>query len=388
MRNERKVPADGSSPAGKYVWPIPSALFSLVCNNILLKNIKIMSKYCCLLLIILLMLCFALPVSADTVLNSADFGSIAEALDAIPADAGNIDLLLAAGVFAPDDARLEIPADRGITALRMLPADRTAPVSLPDLERICANGIPLEIGEGLEFENGSIYGGACVSKGETVIESSSVTVAGTVGFVFGGGFAENGGTSIVKKTAVTVSEGALVYYEVFGAGHAYGEGSRVSSDSAAASLDGTTDYLLGAGFAEDGGHSECGETSLLVSESGNVAVALFGGGSAAGAGSLSSVGNTLARLSGKAHWTFPGDFAFGGGETRLDRAGRVEILSEGSVVNAYQGSFASDPGSKSSVNTAELMNCGTAELVIDRGQASDGGSVNTMITAVFPCSAP
>ncbi len=337
---------------------------------------------------VLLMLCNFLTVSADIVLNTADFGSITDALDAIPEKAGEVSLLLAADVFGVDDGRLEIPRDRGIRAIRILPAEDAERVSFPGLERICANGIPLEIGSGVELESAAIYGGPCVSGKEVPMEKSSVRIEGTVGFAFGGGLAENGGFSIVVNPSVTVAEGGLVYYEVFGGGHAYGEGSRVFSQSSSVLLDGTTDYVLGAGFAEDGGNSECVKTSLQVGAAGNVAVALFGGGSAAGENSLSTVGNTLTQLSGKAHWTFPGDFAYGGGQTRLSGAGRVEILPSGSVVNAYQGSFASDPGSSAEVNTAELMNCGTAELVIDRGQAADGGAVNTMITANFPCDAP
>ena len=347
-----------------------------------------MSKINHLFVIILLSLLIVLPVCADAAINTAEYGSITEALDAIPEDAGNVSLMLAPGVFGTDDIQLDIPSDRGITSIRILPAEESGKVSLPDLERICANGIPVEIGKGVELEIASVYGGACVSGKEEKLATSSVTVCGTVGFVFGGGFADDGGYSAVTDPSVTVAEGALVYYEVFGGGHAHGEGSRVFSQSASVSLDGTTDYLLGAGFAEDGGISECVETSLQVGESGEAAVALFGGGSAAGEGSLSTVENTRVQLSGKAHWTFPGDFAFEGGVTRLSRAGRVEVLPSASVVNAYQGSFASDPGSSAEVNTAELMNCGTVELVIDRGQAADGGTVKTMITANFPCSAP
>ena len=158
------------------------------------------------------------------------------------------------------------------------------------------------------------------------------------------------------------------------------------SDLTNISLLGTTDYLLGAGFAEDGGSSGCTQTTILVGETGDVEVALFAGGSAAGEGSRSSVDNSFARLEGFAHWTFPGDFAFGGGETRLERAGRVEISAAGSAVNAYLGSFASDSGSSAWMNTAELMNCGTVELVIKRGEGTDGGSAKTMIMADFPCS--
>ena len=221
--------------------------------------------------------------------------------------------------------------------------------------------------------------------GTASLESSAVRVSGSVGFVFGGGFAENAGSSAVISTSVTIDPEALVYYEVFGGGHAVGAGSRVFAEAARVVLEGTADYLLGAGFAEDGGSSECTETSLLVTESGDVEVALFAGGSAAGEGSVSLAGNALAKVDGFAHWAFPGDFAFGGGNTQLNLSGRLEISQSGRAVNAYLGSFASDPGSTASVNTAELMNCGTVELVFERGESTDGGKAKTMITANFPC---
>ena len=126
---------------------------------------------------------------------------------------------------------------------------------------------------------------------------------------------------------------------------------------------------------------------MRVGEKASVEVALFGGGSASGEGSLSVVGNTLTRLQGFAHWAFPGDFAFDGGHTRLDEAGRLEILPSGSAVEAYLGGFSSDPGSNAELNTAELMNCGTVETVIKRSQSTDGGKASTRIPAVFPCAA-
>lgn len=346
-----------------------------------------MSKYSKIVELILLILCIKFScVSADLTLEASDLGSVSEALAAVSENAGEVTLRISLENLKENDSKLEIPADRGITGITLLPADETKTLSLPGIERICANGVPLTIGNGIVLENASIYGGACVSGTDIRLETSSVTILGTVGFVFGGGFAENGGSSAVSETSVTIAEGALVYYEVFGGGHAAGTGSRAASDQTKISLLGTTDYLLGAGFAEDGGSSECTRTSVLIGETGDVEVALFAGGSAAGKGSRSSVDNSFARLEGFAHWAFPGDFAFGGGETRLERAGRLEISSAGSAVNAYIGSFSSDSGSSAWMNTAELMNCGTVELVIKRGEGTDGGSAKTMIMADFPCS--
>lgn len=346
-----------------------------------------MSKYSKLLLLVSLILCvITFSAEAEFTLDASEFASVTEALAAVPDNAGEVSLKIFSNNLKENDAKLEIPSDRGITGITLLPADDTQTLSLPGIERICANGVPLTIGTGIILENASIYGGACASGEDVRLETSSVTILGTVGFVFGGGFAENGGSSAVGETSVTIAEDALVYYEVFGGGHAAGTDSRVLSDLTNISLLGTTDYLLGAGFAEDGGSSGCTQTTILVGETGDVEVALFAGGSAAGEGSRSSVDNSFARLEGFAHWTFPGDFAFGGGETRLERAGRVEISAAGSAVNAYLGSFASDSGSSAWMNTAELMNCGTVELVIKRGEGTDGGSAKTMIMADFPCS--
>ena len=348
-----------------------------------------MSKYSYLFAIVILMFSFiSVPVHADLILDTSEFGSISDALDAVPENAGNITLRISKENLKENDANLMIPSDRGITGITLIPADETKTLSLPGIERICANGVPLTVGKGIVLANASIYGGACVSGADVRLDASSVTLLGTAGFVFGGGFAENGGSSEVSETSVTVAEGALVYYEVFGGGHAAGTGSRTISDRTNVSLLGTADYVLGAGFAEDGAVSQCTQTTVLIGETGDVEVALFAGGSASGAGSRSSVDSSFARLGGFAHWAFPGDFAFGGGETRLERAGRLEISASGSSVNAYLGSFAADKGSSAWMNTAELMNCGAVELVIKRGEGTDGGSAKTMIMADFPCSMP
>ncbi len=346
-----------------------------------------MSKNSKIFIIISLILCMNFScVSADIILDTAEFGSVTDTMARVPENAGEVTLKISKENLKENDAELEIPSDRGITGITILPADETKALSLPEIKRICANGVPLTVGAGIILENASVYGGACVSGMDVRLDASSVTITGTVGFVFGGGFAENGGSSAVAETSVTVTEGALVYYEVFGGGHAVGPDSTAESDLTKITLSGTTDYLLGAGFAEDGGSSGCTRTSVLIGETGDVEVALFAGGSASGKGSRSSVDNSFARLEGFAHWAFPGDFAFGGGETRLERAGRLEISAAGSSVNAYLGSFASDSGSSAWMNTAELMNCGAVELVFQRGEGTDGGSAKTMITADFPCT--
>lgn len=331
------------------------------------------------------MLMTAIAAYGEFAVNCADHDSLTEAILAIPEDAGKVIFRLEKDVFTESDAALDFPADRGITEIRILPPENVERVSLPGITKICANGIPLEIGEGVILENAAVYGGSCVSEGSAQLETSQVTVSGTVAFVFGGGSAENGAESVVRQPSVIVSRNGSVYYEAVGGGYAYGAGSRVSSETTNLLVEGTVDYVLGCGFAEDGGTSECQQTSVRVSETARVAVALFSGGSAAGAGSRSTVENAKAILEGYANWAFSGDFAYGGGVTKLNGFSRLEILTSGSSEIAYMGSFASDEGSNAYVNTSELMNCGTAETIAKRGQSSDYGETQTLIPALFPC---
>ena len=180
-----------------------------------------MSKYSKLLLLVSLILCvITFSAEAEFTLDASEFASVTEALAAVPDNAGEVSLKIFSNNLKENDAKLEIPSDRGITGITLLPADDTQTLSLPGIERICANGVPLTIGTGIILENASIYGGACASGEDVRLETSSVTILGTVGFVFGGGFAENGGSSAVGETSVTIAEDALVYYEVFGGGHA------------------------------------------------------------------------------------------------------------------------------------------------------------------------
>ena len=208
---------------------------------------------------------------------------------------------------------------------------------------------------------------------------------GAGGFDFGGGFAEGGGSSEVKETSITLTKTGTAYYEIFGGGHAFGKSSRVFSENTDVRIEGTADYVLGGGFAEAGGYSECTQTNVLTAEGSSVPVALFSGGSASGSGSLSTVGNAKAVVNGIADWAFSGDFAFGGGETRLEHATRLEILSTGRSEIAYMGSFSSDPGSDAYVNTSELMSCGETGQIVKDSQSADGGEARTLIKAFFPC---
>ena len=331
------------------------------------------------------MLCSFDFASGDLVIEADDHASVSEALASIPMDPGIVTLKISKTNLKDIDTEINLPDNRNIKEIHFVVSNSDPTVSLPETARICANGVPFTIGEGLVLENASIYGGACVSGEKVQIESSSLTISGTVGFVFGGGFAEARGSSEVSEPSVTLTKSGTVYYEIFGGGHAFGKGSRVFSENTNVQIDGTADYVLGGGFAEAGGSSECTQTNVTTGESSKIPVALFSGGSASGNRSLSTVGNAKAVVSGIANWAFSGDFAFGGGETRLEHASRLEILSTGRSQIAYMGSFSSDQDSDAFVNTSELMSCGETGQIVKDSQSADGGEARTLIKAFFPC---
>ena len=108
-----------------------------------------------------------------------------EALKTLPENTGSLTLRLGAEFR---DSEIVIPADRGITDVTLAPENEGKTTSLPGIMRICANGIPLTVAEGLDLENASLYGGSCVSGEEFALESSSLTIFGKICFVFGGGY--------------------------------------------------------------------------------------------------------------------------------------------------------------------------------------------------------
>ena len=337
------------------------------------------------LVVISLLLLIVIPSEADYEACAGDYGSITEMINAIPENAGSVTIRLWRSIFDENDAILEIPEDRGITGITFVPDEGIEHITLPGLFRICANGIPLTIGEGLVFENGNIYGGACASEGESHLKRSEVIIKGEVAFVFGGGFAENGALSIVDEPSVVVSETGSVYFEAFGGGHAYGSGSRVASVNTNVQINGLADYVLGGGFGEDGGTSECEQTFVTMEENARAGVALFSGGSASGEGSISIVENAKALLHGRAASAFSGDLALNGGITKMNQSSRLEILKTGTAEYVYMGSLASDPGSDAWVRTSELMNCGTVTEIYKKSQSADHAEAQTVITAHFPC---
>lgn len=340
-------------------------------------------KQSVILLVIVLLLAAAFPAAADFHLNAADYACAADAAAAIPENAGVVTFYFDSLCAWKDN--LTIPRNRGIESLRLLPAEGVKTASVPAPLCIFANGIPLCIGAGMVMNETSVYGGTYSSSGCSVIVSASVTCAGAVGYIFGGSLSEDGGCAEVRDAAVVIEPGGRVFYEAFGGGHAAGEGSVSNVGTSSVTHAGSADYVLGGGFAEYGGSVSVTQANVSVTESGSVEVALFAGGSAVDEGSLSSVENSRAVLNGNANWAFPGDFAYGAGETRTEKAGRLEISAAGHAGSAFIGSFASDENSYAVIDTAELMNCGTADSVISHSLSSDGGKAETLHVANFAC---
>ncbi len=340
-------------------------------------------KQSIILTIIVLILAAAIPAAADFNLNASDYASAAEAVSAIPADAGEVTITFDASCEWNDS--LTIPRNKGITSLRMVPADGVAKASVPSLVSVFANGVPLTIGAGMFMNETSVYGGMYSAKECVMTLSTSVTCAGAVGYIFGGSLSEDTGCAEVENASVVIEPEGVVYYEVFGGGHAAGEGAVSNVGTTSVTHAGSSDYVLGGGFAEYGGNVSVKQANVTVTEAGSVEVALFAGGSAVDEGSLSTVTNSLAILNGRANWAFPGDFAFGAGETRTEESGRLKISAAGSAGSAFIGSFASDEGSHALIDTAELQNCGTVDNTISHSQSSDGGNAETLNVARFEC---
>lgn len=340
-------------------------------------------KQSIILLTIAILLAAAFPAAADFHLNASDYASAEDAAAAIPENAGAVTFFFDS--LCEWNGTLTIPRNRGIDSLRLVPAEGVKTASVPSLISIFAEGIPLYIGAGMVMNETSIYGGTYSAAGCAELGSASVTSAGAVGYIFGGSLAEDGGCAEVLNTEVVIEPEGIVFYEVFGGGHAAGEGSVSNVSQSSVTHAGSSDYVLGGGFAEYGGSVTVTQANAAVTESGSVEVALFAGGSAVDEGSLSVVENSLAVLEGRANWAFPGDFAFGAGMTRTEKAGRLEISAAGHAGSAFIGSFASDENSYAVIDTAELMNCGSADSIISHSLSADGGKAETLHTANFAC---
>lgn len=343
-------------------------------------------KICFLLLFLLIVP--ILPAAADvSEYRISEFGSVENAVKSIPQNgSGDIVIIIDAEPWDDYYTEISIPTDQEIISLSIIrPEDKTS-VTIPSPLRIYANGIPFTLGEGVTLTDTNIYGGSLASEGNTVsIQSSNVTIAGSVDFVFGGGCVYDSGTSIVENTTVQVEETGVVFVELFGGGYAYGAGNTASVIKTNVIVAGEANYVLGGCFAEEGGKTTVEETAVLIKESAKVDIGLFSGSSAAGKESIAQTGTAKARLEGTVEWGFAGDFAHDGGRTELEHYGQLNVSATGSAREIYTGSFATGEGSTAVIDTAEVMNCGMVQTTHARSQSASGGEAKTDHTAVFAC---
>lgn len=166
--------------------------------------------------------------------DGAPYAAIADALDAIPLNAGHVRIRIAPTIEASlRDAVLTIPQTAGLTRVTFeadptlgsrtpwrvktrLLANRS--VRVGSVYHVYANGIPLRIGPGLIFPNGSVFGG---SKAElhdlATVHSTEVSIAGEVADVYGGGYAKDGGKSIVRGDTSVLIEATAPFIGRFAA---------------------------------------------------------------------------------------------------------------------------------------------------------------------------
>ena len=307
--------------------------------------------------------------------------SLTRTLKALPEEAGDVLIRIDAPLAQDEDAYLMTLRYRSLKSLRI---EADLPVHADDILEFYAWGIPLTVGAGIDLRECSIYGGGFASEGEELtFESTYVRLEGSAGFVFGGGFAENGGSIRVNQAVVETGPESVVYYEVFGGGYAHGTGSLSETERSMVNCSGESDYVLGGGFAEEGGRSLSGTAAVSLASESTVHIALFGGCSAAGEESYAEIRSTEVLLQGYARWTFGGDFAYNGGSTETKEVQMVTIGTDGRTDSVYMGSFASAEGSDALVNTSELHIEGAAADKAAYCLATDGASCKTRHTADF-----
>ncbi len=319
------------------------------------------------------------PVLADMTVKIGDehsYRTLNEALNALPKNAGIVTFQLMNDLDNSADAVISVPDDKGITELKILCGKSEGVVKAGNIFQLFANGIPFLLGSSVEMDNAWIFGGAQAdSKRIRKVQSTKVTVNGSVAYVFGGGGAFNGGTSTVAGTAeVELGESGKIYWEIFGGGLAQGEGSHAEVADTKLNIYGETDYALAGGLAQDGGTATVGKTSSLsIMAGGKVNIALFGGGSAVGKDSIYETRDSFVNIYGNVAWAFGGDFVYQGGTSYLSGTANVFIDQNGKAKAVYGGSFATDPGSRAEVNQTKVEVRGIAETMTECGEHSKDG---------------
>lgn len=153
-----------------------------------------------------------------------NFNSLEDAWEGIPSDAGRLRILMD-GIDNLSGAII-VPEDKGITELTLDAASRHS-VNCQGA-RLYANGIPLTVGKNLTLSGMTLFGGGYASGNtEKIIPSSKLVIYGAVSDVYAGGEVRGEGT---EQGRMEVREAALdiygtVLHNVYGGGHAAGDGS-------------------------------------------------------------------------------------------------------------------------------------------------------------------
>lgn len=320
-----------------------------------------------------------MPVLADTTVKIGDnysYQTLNEALSALPKNAGVVTFQLMNDLNSSVDAVISVPDNKGITELKIVCGKSEGIIKAGNILQLFANGISFMLGSSVEMDNAWIFGGAQAdSKRIRKVQNTKLTINGSVAYVFGGGGAFSGGTSTVAGTAeVELGDGGKIYWEIFGGGFAQGEASHSEVADTKLDIYGETDYALAGGLAQSGGTATVrNSSSLSIMDSGKVNIALFGGGSAVGKGSIYETQDSFVNIHGNVAWAFGGDFVYQGGTSYLSGTANVFIEQNGKAKAVYGGSFATDPGSRAEVNQTKVEVKGIAETMTECGEHSKDG---------------
>lgn len=290
-----------------------------------------------------------------TVGPTGEYATISDALAAIPINAGAVILRIQDSIEPSErDLVCVVPTIAGLKSVRIEPfaEEPNAIVYIKSIGRFFANGIPLEITSGVEMPDAWIFGGSMALSGELAsVADSELTINGKVPYVFGGGYAENGGKSIVRgRATVTVGETGVVYWQLGGGGYASGEDAYASVGDTLVTIAGSADYAFGGGSAHNTGRADVvGISQIRLTKTGRIPVAIFGGGSAASIGSTYETADAKISIDGTARWVFGGDYAYLGGNADLMNTVEISIGENANVEELYAGGFATDPDSEITV---------------------------------------
>ena len=319
------------------------------------------------------------------------YPTIADALASIPVNAGHVRIRISPALQASlRDAVLTVPQTAGLERITF-EADPAAgakaswrirtrllakrSVCALSVYHLYAGGIPLTIGPRLILANGSVFGG---SKAElrdlATVHSTEITIAGEVANAYGGGYAKDGGKSIVRgETSVLVEATGSVHWKVCGGGLAEGADAYATVGDTTVRIHGDAAYVFGGAAASAGGSADViGVSRVEVAPGGRSTVAVFGGGTASDDGSEVRTADSEVIVRGIAEWVFGGDYAFSRGAAAFSGLASVAIDPAASVSELYAGSFATDEGSFAEIARARVEGAAFADSYSERSVASKG----------------